>query len=46
MQKLEKMVLEMLDSYEDCVALAQAVKAVTESYEASESDQVGVLPAF
>ncbi|TVU20301.1 hypothetical protein EJB05_36505 [Eragrostis curvula] len=35
-EKLEKMVLEMLDSYEDCVALAQAVKAVPESYQPSD----------
>ncbi|KAK3134835.1 hypothetical protein QOZ80_5BG0411330 [Eleusine coracana subsp. coracana] len=35
-QKLEKMLLEMLDSYEDCVALAQAVKAVPESYQPSD----------
>jgi E3 SUMO-protein ligase NSE2 len=43
-QKVEKMVLEMLDSYEDCVALAEAVKSVPELYQ--PSDQVPPLPAF
>lgn len=41
MQKLEKMVLEMVASYEDCTAMAQAIKAVPGVYQ--PSDQVGVL---
>jgi hypothetical protein len=45
-QKFEKMVLEMLDSHEDCIALAEAVKAVPELYQPQPSDQVGALPAF
>ncbi|KAL6620689.1 hypothetical protein ACP70R_035828 [Stipagrostis hirtigluma subsp. patula] len=35
-QKLEEMVLEMVASYEDCVAFAQAVKAVPRSYQPSD----------
>jgi hypothetical protein len=45
-QEFEKMVQEMLDSHEDCIALAEAVKAVPELYQPQPSDQVGALPAF
>ena len=41
--KLEEMVQEMVASYEDCAAMAQAIKAVPVVYQ--PSDQVGVLPA-
>jgi hypothetical protein len=43
-KKLEEMVLEMVASYEDCAAMAQAIKAVPGVYQ--PSDQVGVLPAI
>ncbi|XP_062180412.1 E3 SUMO-protein ligase MMS21 [Phragmites australis] len=35
-QKLEEMVLDMVASYEDCVALTEAVRAVPESYQPSD----------
>lgn len=35
-KKLEEMVLEMVASYEDCAAMAQAIKAVPEVYQPSD----------
>lgn len=42
-KKLEETVLELVASYEDCAAMAQAIKAVPGVYQLS--DQVRVLLA-